>query len=75
MFDQEEHFVETQNREKGEVITGRTELDREMGRVQSRRTGEPVKGFTALVKRIRVEEEEGREACSPHFVSVSASDT
>lgn len=31
MLDQEEHFAETANGERGEVIKGRTELEREMG--------------------------------------------
>lgn len=31
MLDQEEHSAETETVERGEVITGRTELDSEMG--------------------------------------------
>lgn len=44
MLDQEEHCVETETGERGEVIKGRTELDREMGRVQNRKREEAVKG-------------------------------
>lgn len=41
MLDQEEHSAETEWRERGEVIKGRTKLDREMGMatVQNRRRG------------------------------------
>ncbi len=44
MLDQEEHSAETETGERGEVIKGRTELDRETVRVQNRRRGEVVKG-------------------------------
>ncbi len=51
MPDQEEHSAETETGERVEVIKGRTELDREMGRVQntsrgwggSKRKGQQVK--------------------------------
>ncbi len=39
MPDQEEHSAETETGERGEVIKGRTELDRELGRVQNMRRG------------------------------------
>lgn len=51
MLDQEEHSVETETGERGEVIKGRTELDRETGRVQNRRRGEAVKGRDSRFKK------------------------
>lgn len=56
MLDQEEHSAETETGERGEVIKGRTELDRETGSVQNRRRGEAVKGRDS---RLRKQEKRG----------------
>lgn len=66
MLDQEEHSAETENGERGEVIKGRTELGREMGRVQNRRRGEAVKEVESrLGKKKRGQEKRRGRSSSP----------